>query len=253
MTETKQNTEQTNVAQKITARRIIYVFIVTDSLTNSVLEQQGLKTIFATTKQSLTAEQLSSPNEDTTNRFIRLVEHSTVGLSVIHSQHTKQLDLLGIKSNIAIPPYGVTWRDLALNGCLAPNKQEKTLNRAYTQTHLFLAKSEQQAANLYLKRHSKNNTFIFPFKDCLYKAVVKHPPDNTDPTINVTQLTDCSLFFEYSVVDDTKKHRISHHLFLCSEREGSSRVQLTDNDFAKATAFSTALQKNRQSFYGNTG
>ena len=179
MTETQQSTEQTTVAKENTPKKIKRIFfVVTDSLTDSVLKQQGLRTIFTTTK--LTPEQLTVtvPNENTINHFILLAERSTDGLNILN-QNIEQLTALSIKTySVAIPPYGVTWRDLALNGQLTGNRRKNTLNRAYTQKLLLSAQTEQQTAELYFKQDPKNSTFIFPFKEGLYKAVVKQTPDN---------------------------------------------------------------------------
>lgn len=243
MTETKQSTEQS-----VTERN--HVFIFTDISIDSMLEQQGLITIFLPYDGSIYPS--SNFNEYNSNNYFVALLDMPVNLKIAELfMQSKELDnLTKDQCGIALSPYGVTWRDLVLNGQLTDNRRANTLDRAYTQFALLRSQTEQQAAELHFKRHPENNTFIFPFNDGLYKAVVKQTPDDSQSTINVTQLTDCNLFFEYSVVDDTKKHSISHHLFLYSEREGSSRVQLTDNELSKATAFSTALQKHRQSFYG---
>ena len=97
MTETKQTTEQTNVAKKSTTERN-YVFIVTDNLVGSILALQGLITIFITDEYCDPSHKFNK--DDPNNHIILLADNFSETQKVIN-QHSKQLRELNIKTDMA--------------------------------------------------------------------------------------------------------------------------------------------------------
>lgn len=158
---------------------------------------------------------------------------------------------LGIENyKVALPPHDRTWHHLSVSGQLASDKIEKTLNGAYLQGQLFFAESVQESVYFYHQQYPDSNTFIFPFKDSLYKATLDSAYENIDSSVEIKQLTDCSISFGYSVIDESKKDKCYHHLLLYSEREKYNHIKITDSDFTQTNLFIKALQQGRQTFYG---